>query len=469
MRPARATPTRVGHRYPGIRGPRRIYPRPVTSPRTVLERALERLAQVGADHVDDPETRQRKALLVLISVLILPIAVAWGVLYLALGSPVGYVPLAYALVLLGAIGVFARTRGVDFFLRVNLLEILFAPTLSMIPLGGFLGSSGVGLWGILAPMGALVFGGVRASVRWYAAFVAVFVASGIAGESVGSVSSLPAWFTSTMLGLNVIAAGTIVFTLLALFAQQRHDALVGLRSAQERAENLLLDILPRPIAERLKSRPQTIADQFPTASILFADVVDFTPRAEHLPPAEVVGMLDDLFGHFDTLAERHGLEKIKTIGDCYMVAAGVPNPRPDHARALALMALDMLEAVDSKDGVGYLRLELRVGINSGPVVAGVIGRKRFLYDLWGDAVNTASRMEAHGTPGRIQITRATYELLKDEFVCERRGTVTVKGKGDMETWYLVGPRTSFLLPPRRVFGPTAPPGVRIPSPSASAE
>jgi adenylate cyclase len=410
----------------------------------VLERALERLAQVGADRADDLDMRQRKALLVFISVLILPIAVVWGVLYLAMGSPVGYVPLGYFLVLLGAICIFARTHDVAFFLRVNLLDILFAPTLSMIPLGGFLSSAGVGLWGILAPMGALVFGGVRASVRWYAAFVAVFVACGIAGESVGSVSSLPAWFTSTMLGLNIIAAGTIVFTLLALFAQQRHDALEALRSAQERAENLLLDILPRSIAERLKSRPQTIADQFATASILFADVVDFTPRAEQLPPAEVVGILDELFGHFDTLAERHRLEKIKTIGDCYMVAAGVPNPRPDHARALAFMALDMLEAVDSKDGVGYLGLELRVGISSGPVVAGVIGRKRFLYDLWGDAVNTASRMETHGTPGRIQITRATYELLKDEFVCEPRGTVTVKGKGDMETWYLVGPRKSSI-------------------------
>ena len=410
----------------------------------MLERALDRLAQVGADPADDPDTRQRKALLVLISVLILPIAVVWGVLYLALGSPVGYVPLAYFLVLLGAIGVFARTRDFTFLLRVNLLDILFAPTLSMIPLGGFVGSAGVGLWGILAPMGALVFGGVRASVRWYAAFVAVFAACGIAGEAVGSLSSVPAWFTSTMLGLNIIAAGTIVFTLLALFAQQRHDALAGMRTAQEQAENLLLNILPRSIAERLKSRPQTIADQIPAASILFADVVDFTRRAEHLPPAEVVGMLDDLFGHVDALAERHGLEKIKTIGDCYMVASGVPNPRPDHARALARMALDMLEAVGSKDRVGYLGLDLRVGINSGPVVAGVIGRKRFLYDLWGDVVNTASRMETHGTPGRIQITRATHELLEDEFVCEPRGTVTVKGKGDMETWYLVGPQASLI-------------------------
>ena len=165
-------------------------------------------------------------------------------------------------------------------------------------------------------------------------------------------------------------------------------------------------------------------------------MVDFTPRSEHLSPAEVVGILDDLFSYFDILADRYAVEKIKTIGDCYMVAAGVPSPRPDHARALALMALDMVDAMRSRDGVGHLGLEVRIGINSGPVVAGVIGRKRFLYDLWGDAVNTASRMESQGTPGRIQITRATHDLIGDEFVCERRGTIPVKGKGEMETWYL---------------------------------
>jgi adenylate cyclase len=231
-----------------------------------------------------------------------------------------------------------------------------------------------------------------------------------------------------------------VFTLLALFAKQRQDALVALRGEQDRAESLLLNILPRSIAEKLKAQPQTIADQFTAASILFADVVDFTPRSEHLSPAEVVGLLDDLFSHFDTLAERYELEKIKTIGDCYMVAAGVPVPRPDHARALAMMALDMLEAMRAGEAMGDLGMELRIGINSGPVVAGVIGRKRFLYDLWGDAVNIASRMESQGTAGRIQVTRATFELLEDGFHFEPRGTVTVKGKGDMETWYLVGPR-----------------------------
>jgi guanylate cyclase len=257
-----------------------------------------------------------------------------------------------------------------------------------------------------------------------------------------------------MLVLNISVGGTMVFTLLALFATQRAEALAALRVEQERAESLLLNILPGSIAARLKANPQTIADSFTSASVLFADVVDFTPRSEHLPPAEVVGMLDRLFSHFDTLAERYGLEKIKTIGDCYMVASGVPTSRPDHARALALLALDMVDATRPGGAVGDLGFEMRVGINSGPVVAGVIGRKRFLYDLWGDAVNTASRMESQGTSGRIQITRATYELLKDEFECEPRGTVEVKGKGAMETWYLIGPRVTAPAA-KRVLDPVA--------------
>jgi adenylate cyclase len=408
--------------------------------RAAVGRATARLALVGADPRDDEDLRARKALLVLISVLILPVAALWGALYLSFGSPVGVVPLVYFAVLLGAIVVFSRTRDFERLLKVGQTDILLAPTLSMIPLGGFLAAGGVGLWGVLAPLGALVFSEVRSAVRWYVAFLVVFLGSGIAGEVIGPIwDPLPRWFTSTMLALNIAVGGTIVFTLLAVFASQRRAALAALRVEQEKAENLLLNILPRSIADKLKAQTQPIADQFESASILFADVVDFTPWSERLSPVEVVGYLDRLFSHFDVLAERYGLEKIKTIGDCYMVAAGVPTPRPDHARALALMALDMLEAMRSNDDVEQLGLELRVGINSGPVVAGVIGRKRFLYDLWGDAVNTASRMESHGTPGRIQVTRATYELLADEFECEPRGTISVKGKGELEAWYLVGP------------------------------
>ena len=410
----------------------------MTSVRTLLDRALSRLALVGADPSDDEDTRLRKGLLVLITVLILPISLAWCALYVTFGGPVGYMALIYFAVSVASIVVFARTRDFGLLLRVQLVGILLTTNLSMVPLGGILGSGGVGLWGILAPLGALVFTGIRSGIRWYVAFLVIFLGSGIAGILLGPESPLPSWFANTMLALNIAVGGTIVFTLLALFAKQREDALLALRTEHERAENLLLNILPGSIAERLKAAPQTIADQFEAASVLFADVVDFTPRSEQLSPAEVVETLDRLFTHFDTLAERYGLEKIKTIGDAYMVAAGVPDPRPDHAKVLARLALDMAASMTPGGAVGDLGLELRIGMNSGPVVAGVIGRKRFLYDLWGDAVNIASRMESQGTPGRIQITVPTHQLLGAEFVCERRGTVSVKGKGDMETWYLLG-------------------------------
>jgi guanylate cyclase len=410
----------------------------VARPGPLAEALLARAARLGADPADDEDTRSSKGLLVLVSLLVLPVSVLWGALYLAFGSPVGFVPFIAFAILAAAIAVYARTRDFPMLLRVNQLDILLATTLSMIPLGGFLGAGGVGLWGVLAPLGALVFSDVRSAIRWFVAWLVIFLGAGTAGVILGPIPPpIPVWFTTTMLALNIAVSGTIVFTLLAVFAMQRRAALAALRVEQARAEGLLLNILPSSIADRLKVDTQTIADQFSSASILFADVVDFTPRSELLEPAEVVRLLDRLFSHFDALAERYGVEKIKTIGDAYMVAAGVPRPRPDHARALVSMGIDMVEAVHSSDEVGHLGLELRVGINSGPVVAGVIGRKRFLYDLWGDAVNTASRMESHGTPGRVQITRATYELVADDFECEPRGTIAVKGKGEMEIWHVL--------------------------------
>ena len=406
-----------------------------------IARGAALLARIGADPRDDEELRQKKALLVLIAVLILPVSVVWGSLYLAFGSLVGIVPFVYLAVSLGSLVVFARTGNFHLLLITQLLDILFTTTAGMMVVGGFLPSGGVGLWGILAPLGALVFLEVRQAVRWFVAFLVVFVLTGIAGEVLFPDADLPVGFTSTMLALNVIGAASVAFMLLASFAHQRNEALTALRAEQQKSEALLLNILPGPIVQRLKAATETIADHFDATSILFADVVDFTPLSQRLPPAEVVGILDHLFSRFDALVERHGLEKVKTIGDCYMAAAGVPDPRPDHARTAALLALDMRDVVATSEVAGRSGLELRIGINSGPVVAGVIGTKRFLYDLWGDAVNTASRMESQGTPGEIQITRDTYELLKDEFVCTRRGTILVKGKGQMETWYLVGRRS----------------------------
>jgi class 3 adenylate cyclase len=399
------------------------------------------LARIGANPDDDEDLRQKKALLVLLAVLILPVSAVWGTLYLAFGSPVGIVPYIYFVVSVGSLVLFARTKNFRFLLIVQLLDILLTTTIGQMLIGGFLASGGVGLWGILAPLGALVFLDVHQAVRWFAAFVLVFLVTGILGELLFPPADIPEWFTTTMLALNVIGAGSVAFTLLARFAHQRNVAMTALRAEQGRSEALLTNILPNSIAERLKTATQTIADHVESASILFADVVDFTPLSQRLPAAEVVGILDQLFSLFDALVERHGLEKIKTIGDCYMAAAGVPDPRPDHARSVAMLALDMRDAVVASPVAGQDGLELRIGINSGPMVAGVIGTKRFLYDLWGDTVNTASRMEAQGTPGEIQITGATYELLKDEFVCRRRGTVVIKGKGAMETWYLVGSRS----------------------------
>jgi adenylate cyclase len=408
------------------------------------------LARIGADPRDDEELSQKKALLVRLAVLIAPVSVVWGILYLAFGSWVGIAPLVYCAISVGSLVVFARTKNFRFLLVVQLLDILVAPTAGgQMLVGGFLPSGAVGLWGILAPMGALVFLEVRRAVRWFVAFLFVFSLTGILGELLFPDADLPMWFTSTMLALNVVGAASIAFMLLATFAHQRNEALSALRGEQEKSEALLVNVLPGSIAARLKATDRTIADHFDATSILFADVVDFTPLSQLLPPTEMVDILDRLFSHFDELVERHGLEKIKTVGDCYMAAAGVPDPHADHARRAALLALDMREAVATSAVAGREGLELRIGINSGPVVAGVIGRKRFIYDLWSDAVNTASRMESHGTPGEIQITGATYELVKDEFVCRPRGTIVVKGKGEMETWYLEGTRSDD----RRAEGP----------------
>jgi class 3 adenylate cyclase len=211
-----------------------------------------------------------------------------------------------------------------------------------------------------------------------------------------------------------------------------------LLAEQERSERLLLNVLPAPIAARLKQRGDVIADGFPDVTVLFADLVDFTRRSERIAPEQVVAILNDLFTIFDQFAEREGLEKIKTVGDAYMVAGGLPEPRPDHAEAVAEMALAIRDEVAHHADLDGQPLQVRIGIDTGPVVAGVIGRDKFIYDLWGDTVNTASRMESHGVPGCIQVTARTYQRLHDAYRFERRGPIAVKGKGEMVTWFLLG-------------------------------
>jgi adenylate cyclase len=248
-------------------------------------------------------------------------------------------------------------------------------------------------------------------------------------ELVMPYPSLQVKYLDILYSFGVITIFTLGYITISLY---------NLDQRRKQADELLLNILPEPIAEQLKYNPsQTIAQDFSNVSILFADVVDFTPMSANLSPIELVSLLDEVFSFFDTLVERYGLEKIKTIGDCYMVAAGVPQPCADSARVITRLALEMRNYVSQNDFQGR-SLSFRFGINTGSVIAGVIGRRKFIYDLWGDAVNTASRMETHGKANIIQITRSTYELIAEEFQCAPQGLIYVKGKGEMEVWHVMG-------------------------------
>jgi class 3 adenylate cyclase len=220
---------------------------------------------------------------------------------------------------------------------------------------------------------------------------------------------------------------------------ERLQAEEALRHQQQQTERLLLNILPEPIADRLKQETSTtIAEDFAEVSVMFADIVGFTQMASSLSPIELIDLLNQIFSAFDRLSEKHGLEKIKTVGDAYMVVGGLPTRRTDHAEAIAEMALDIQSAIAKFREETGKDFNIRIGINTGPVVAGVIGIKKFSYDLWGDTVNIASRMESHGIPGQVQVTPATYERLREQYLFQERGAIQVKGKGEMTTYFLIG-------------------------------
>ena len=408
-----------------------------------VRKTLTRIARVGADSTDGDDLRLQKALLVGGSFMFIIAGALWGVAYFLFGEPLaGAIPLSYAAVSFVSVLIFTITRRYRFFRFSQLSLILLLPFLLQVALGGFINSSAVILWSLICPFGALLFDEPRRAPRWFLAYVCLVVVSGMIQPYVRLTNNLSSALVIFFFVANVGAVSTIAFVLLYSFVRQKNVALRLVRIEQEKSENLLLNILPKEIAAILKNENRTIADHFEGASILFADMVNFTPLSAAMAPVEMVDLLNEVFTYFDTLVEKYGVEKIRTIGDSYMVAAGVPRPRPDHAHVLARMALDMQTYVRTDPTCRSRKLDFRIGINSGPVVAGVIGRKKFIYDLWGDAVNTASRMESHGVPGRIQITRATYELIQDDFMCEPRGTISVKGKGEMETWYLVGQMTN---------------------------
>ncbi|MEB3266987.1 MAG: adenylate/guanylate cyclase domain-containing protein, partial [Leptolyngbya sp.] len=213
-----------------------------------------------------------------------------------------------------------------------------------------------------------------------------------------------------------------------------------LRQQRQQAERLLNSILPQKIARKLKQQTVTIAEKFNPVTVMFADLVDFTATSSHMPPEDLVSLLNQVFSKFDDLVDKLGLEKIKTIGDEYMVAAGLPEAMPDHAYRMAQLALEIQQVIKTFQTPAGVPLQLRIGLNSGPVVAGVIGQRKFAYDLWGDTVNVASRMESTSLPGLIQVSADTYGLLRQDFLLEPRGLIAVKGKGTMQTYWLMGKR-----------------------------
>jgi adenylate cyclase len=388
--------------------------------------------RIGREPDDSGEIKLQKILVLLLCVGTLPLTALWSAIYYMAGAPLAAaIPAFYTVVTPINTLFFHWGRNVHIYRFVQLLMILLLPWLVMLSLGGFKGSSTVVIWAALCPLASLLIEELRQTVLWIVGFVLLLVVGAILQPHL-SPQALPEAFVTWFFVLNLGAVIAIVFGLLYYFVKQRNFF-------QERSELLLLNVLPKEIAETLKTEQRTIAGHYDAVSILFADVVEFTPMAAAITPLHLVSLLNEVFQCFDSLVEKHDLEKIKTIGDCYMAAAGVPRERSDHAKALVQLALEIRDAAASQD-FGGRRLAFRIGINSGPVVAGVIGKKKFIYDLWGDAVNIASRMESHGQGGAIQITRSTYELIKDEFECEAKGMIPVKGADRMEVWHVVGPK-----------------------------
>jgi adenylate cyclase len=416
---------------------------------------LREIAAIGASPSDSDEVRVRKAVVVLCAIVPATLAIVWVGTYAALGLWLSAaIPFAYQLGVAIGILIFARTGRYLLFREILLWSMLLLPFLLQWSLGGFKTGSAAGVWAFVSPLAALLLLGARRATLWFVAFAVLVVVSAAIDPALSArAPDVPTGAVLAFFALNILGVASTSYLLLQYFVRERERALVeldrkhaALELEQAKSERLLLNVLPEPVANRLKESEAVIADAFPGVTVLFADIVHFTPLAEGLPPDEVVKLLDRVFARWDALAARHGLEKIKTIGDAYMVAGGIPLPREDHAEAIAEMALEMRSELARSSADGAPPLEARIGIDSGPVVAGVIGRAKFSYDLWGDTVNTAARMESHGLPGEIQVTERAFERLRERYEFRLRGAIDVKGKGQMTTYLLAGRRDRAAIP-----------------------
>jgi class 3 adenylate cyclase len=414
-----------------------------------LSDLLKRLKTAGIEPGDSDEIKLKKSLLMFAMGLTTAAPVLWLVLYQSMGLNIPTsVPVGYQLVSLGTLAIYLVSRNFDWFRVMQLSLYLAFPFVLQATLGDFITASGFVLWGLLAPVGAILLYNPRDSVIWFAAYVLLII--GAAGYDYWIFSEgvkpppVPAKTIVVFFALNFVAISSMVYLLLRFAAVER-EAHRLLQAEQERSERLLLNILPGPVAERLKMEDGTIADGFADVTVMFADIVNFTTLAEGLSPNQIFAMLNKVFSSFDALAEKYGLEKIKTIGDAYMVAGGINDDSAvNYSESIARMALEMRDLLAREIAIHDNRLEIRMGIGTGPVVAGVVGKKKFIYDLWGDTVNLASRITAESVPGMIQVDVTTYRRLRNKFEFDPPKTIYLKGKGDTTVYTLKGRKTAAV-------------------------
>jgi guanylate cyclase len=413
-------------------------PEPTGPPERRRTSWLSQVVEAGPPSLPDPaDVRLRRTLLAILALSSGVAAVAWSALYAAFGEwAPALLPAVYALGAVATLLAVGRRYSLALVLRMQLVLILFTPFLLGITLGGFVESSGVVLWSLLAPIGAFLIGGRKGALPWLGAYVVLVAATALLEPWTRSSNNLPEWIVQAFFVLNIGGVSAIAFGMLYHFVGENQRILRLLGLEKEKSERLLLNVLPQDIVDSLRDDQRTIADRYEAVSILFADIVGFTSLSREMAPEELVDLLNHVFTRFDFLAAKHGVEKLKTVGDTYMAVSGAPQRRSDHAHALARMAIEMRQWLAEDPRLLSVGMRFRIGINSGAVVAGVIGTTKFQYDIWGDAVNLASRMESHGEPGRIQVGPVTRELLKEEFVLSPRGEIDVKGQGTVQAWFL---------------------------------
>ena len=349
------------------------------------------------------------------------------------------VPYIYLIVSYVSLLIFYRSKKFEYLTFTQLVMLLVMPFFMQWAIGGYEASSGIAIWAILSPIGALMILGTRQSTPWLILFALLAIVSWKLNYLFeGNSLPIPRHIKDTFFLMNIMGTACILYGVMRYFQNQKERTLQELSLEQARSEKLLLNILPKSIANRLKDNDMRIADSHDSVTILFADIVGFTKLTASMPPAELVELLSQLFSRFDQLAEQHGLEKIKTIGDGYMVVGGAPSALDNHASVIAKLALEMQQALVTFNTETDRKLQMRVGISSGAVVAGVIGTSKFAYDIWGDPVNLASRMEQTALLNTIQVSEATYKLIKKDYNLEPRGMVEVKGKGKVNTYLLMG-------------------------------